>query len=31
MYGERGRQITDVLIELINEDGGVQIGRIPTK
>jgi branched-chain amino acid transport system substrate-binding protein len=27
MYGERGRQITDVLIELINEDGGVKIGQ----
>lgn len=27
MYGARGRQITDVLIELINEDGGVKIGQ----
>ena len=27
MYGERGRQITDVLIELINEDGGIKIGQ----
>ena len=27
MYGERGRQITDILIELINEDGDVKIGQ----
>ena len=26
MYGERGRQVTDVYIELVNEDGGVKIG-----
>ncbi|MDD5170807.1 MAG: ABC transporter substrate-binding protein, partial [Syntrophales bacterium] len=27
MYGERGRKITDVYIELVNEDGGVKIGN----
>ena len=27
MYGERGRQIADCYIELINEDGGVKIGN----
>ena len=27
MYGERGRQIADVYIELLNEDGGVKIGN----
>jgi len=27
MYGERGRVITDVYIELINEDGGIKIGN----
>ena len=27
MYGERGRVITDVYIELVNEDGGVKIGN----
>ena len=25
-YGERGRQVTDVYIELLNEDGGIKIG-----
>ncbi|MBN1376048.1 MAG: ABC transporter substrate-binding protein [Dehalococcoidia bacterium] len=27
MYGERGRQITDIYIELLDEDGGVKIGN----
>jgi branched-chain amino acid transport system substrate-binding protein len=27
MYGERGRGITEVYIELINEDGGITIGN----
>ena len=27
MYGEKGRQITDIYIDLINEDGGVKIGN----
>ncbi|MCX6008355.1 MAG: ABC transporter substrate-binding protein, partial [Chloroflexi bacterium] len=27
MYGERGRRIADVYIDLINEDGGVKIGN----
>ena len=27
MYGERGRRIADVYIELLNEDGGVKIGN----
>lgn len=26
MYGEKGRQITDIYVELLNEDGGVKIG-----
>ncbi len=27
MYGEKGRQITDIYIDLLNEDGGVKIGN----
>jgi branched-chain amino acid transport system substrate-binding protein len=27
MYGERGRQITDVYVDLVNEEGGIKIGN----
>lgn len=27
MYGQRGRDVTDVYIELVNEEGGIKIGN----